>query len=312
MIRNITLEELKTILPVGELVLGEDIHFSILDQNSACLPQLSESFRFDGFFSLILYSGELTIELNHRPLHLIAGQYCATQATNVLRFYPPESNSGQDFRLAVIAVSKEWIYHSYANVYELFAYGSALRHLPVITLTPKEMDLIRRYREMAIDVMTSHRPYADENIRFICSSALCEIAAFWKQRLDRLQTRDLNDTVGSDLCNDSSMAIFNHFMALASKYYLTERKLSFYVNELHISHQHLSRVVKEVSGTTPMNQIDNFLIMEAKNMLTGTRMSIKEIAATLNFNSQAAFYRLFKRLTGYMPTEFRKCNTADS
>ena len=299
MTQNYTIAELSTILPQSNAALGKDILVSLLDQDSPCLESLSLRFRFEGFFSFILYSGELDIEMNHRDLHLVPYMFCASQSSHVLRF----NRTARPFKLLLLAVSKEWIYRCYANVYDLFAYGTALRQLPVISMTPQELQLLRKYYELAADIATSHRPFMEENLRFLSSSILCEIAACWKQRLAKNLHKDNGD---------NAMIIFNHFMDLASKYYLTERKMDFYVKELNISHQHLSRIVKQISGTTPMHQIDNFLIMEAKNMLIGTKMSIKEISASLNFTNQAVFYRLFKRLTGQLPSDFRKCNTVDS
>ena len=48
------------------------------------------------------------------------------------------------------------------------------------------------------------------------------------------------------------------------KNYKKERSVSFYADKLCLTAKHLSSVVKEVSGKTAGEWIDNFVILEAR------------------------------------------------
>lgn len=63
---------------------------------------------------------------------------------------------------------------------------------------------------------------------------------------------------------------------------------------------------KSVSGKSAHEWIDSFVILEAKNLLKYSDMSIKSIVYELNFPNQTTFYRFFKTKTGMTPSEYRK------
>ena len=70
--------------------------------------------------------------------------------------------------------------------------------------------------------------------------------------------------------------------------------------------KYLSKLVKSASGKSAHEWIDSFVILEAKNMLKYSGMSIKSIVWELNFPNQTTFYRFFKTQTGMTPSEYRK------
>lgn len=47
------------------------------------------------------------------------------------------------------------------------------------------------------------------------------------------------------------------------------------------------------------------ILMEAKNHLTHTSMTISEIAYQLNFSDNSNFVKFFKSLTGLTPSQYR-------
>lgn len=64
-------------------------------------------------------------------------------------------------------------------------------------------------------------------------------------------------------------------------------------------------VVREVSGKTASEWIDNFVLLEAKVLLRSTHMTIQQISDELHFPSQSFFGKYFKRLAGVSPKEYR-------
>lgn len=75
---------------------------------------------------------------------------------------------------------------------------------------------------------------------------------------------------------------------------------------MRISAERLGEASQEHAGCTPGDLIRERLLLEAKRLLAHSRMTISEIAHTLNFNDPAYFGRFFRRLTGETPGAFRE------
>ena len=100
--------------------------------------------------------------------------------------------------------------------------------------------------------------------------------------------------------------IYSNFMSLIMENAKRHREVSYYADKLCISARHLSSITKDVTGETPKQTIDEFLITEIKLMLTFSEMSIQQIADYLHFPDQSYFGRFFKRFTGMSPQSYRK------
>ena len=100
--------------------------------------------------------------------------------------------------------------------------------------------------------------------------------------------------------------IFERFYESLVQSYQSERSVKFYADQLCLTPKHLSGVVKEVSGKTVGEWIDELVILEAKALLSSSSMNIQEIADRLNFANQSFFGKYFKHYTGMSPKEYRK------
>ena len=78
-----------------------------------------------------------------------------------------------------------------------------------------------------------------------------------------------------------------------------------YADLLSITANHLSETVKNVTGRTSTDLINDRIILEIKRLLTHTDMGVSEIAYHLNFADQSYFSKYFKKLTGQTPLSFR-------
>lgn len=65
--------------------------------------------------------------------------------------------------------------------------------------------------------------------------------------------------------------------------------MQFYADKLCLTPKYLSKIVKESSGRTGPEWIDSFVILEAKNLLRYSDLSIKEISYRLEFPSSSVF-----------------------
>ncbi|WP_185097445.1 helix-turn-helix domain-containing protein [Chryseobacterium sp. FH2] len=75
--------------------------------------------------------------------------------------------------------------------------------------------------------------------------------------------------------------------------------------QLHLSANYLSDMLRVQTGQTTQQHIQNRLIEKAKELLSTTSMSVSEIAYQLGFEHPQSFHRLFKSRTSLSPLEFR-------
>lgn len=99
--------------------------------------------------------------------------------------------------------------------------------------------------------------------------------------------------------------IFEQFYEVLIESYQSERSVKFYADQLCMTPKHLSNIVKDVSGKTAGEWVDELVILEAKALLNSTSMNVQEIADRLNFANQSFFGKYFKHYTGISPKEYR-------
>lgn len=101
-------------------------------------------------------------------------------------------------------------------------------------------------------------------------------------------------------------SVLGQFLFMLHKNIATHRNVSYYADKLGISEGHFNRLLKKASGKSPSEWIIFMTINLAKNHLSNTKKSIKEIAIDLNFPEQFTFRKYFKKYVGISPKEFRK------
>lgn len=99
--------------------------------------------------------------------------------------------------------------------------------------------------------------------------------------------------------------LMEQFRLLLEERYLTLRKPVDYARLLAMSPNNLTKRCTRYFRKSPTQLIQERLILEAKKQLHLTRLSIKEIAYSLNFTDEFYFSRVFKKLTKVSPQTFR-------
>ena len=75
---------------------------------------------------------------------------------------------------------------------------------------------------------------------------------------------------------------------------------------LNISYRHLSRLFKQVTGTTIVQRYNDIRIERAKKLLRETNLLNKEVASQVGFKNENYFSTLFKQVTTLSPGEYRQ------
>ncbi len=98
---------------------------------------------------------------------------------------------------------------------------------------------------------------------------------------------------------------FANFKVFVDDHLTEQRSVQNIADELAISTGTLNHLVKQHSGLSPKQFINERLILEAKRRLRyGDRISVKELAFELGFNDPDYFCRVFKKLTGQTVVQF--------
>jgi AraC-like DNA-binding protein len=118
-------------------------------------------------------------------------------------------------------------------------------------------------------------------------------------------SKELNKNV-----NRSTEITFN-FKELVYKHYLEQKTVLFYATQLAVSENYLHRCIKETIGESPKEWINKVSIMQSQLLLQDLTKSISEVAFELNYGDPSYFGRLFKKIVGMTPSDYRILITQD-
>lgn len=132
-------------------------------------------------------------------------------------------------------------------------------------------------------------------LRQLLSSLLTMIEAEKRKLQDELydKTAAQNDT-------------FRNFLAQLEESFKENHSVEYYAKKLFMSARNLNIICQQVLQQSVFEIIETRKLMEAKNLLSSTNMSISEIGFELGYNETAYFSSVFKKKTGMTPTQFRK------
>lgn len=102
-----------------------------------------------------------------------------------------------------------------------------------------------------------------------------------------------------------SAEITFNFKELVYKHYLTHKSVLFYASKLSVSENYLHRCIKETIGESPKEWINKVSILQSQLLLQDLTKSISEIAFELNYGDPSYFGRLFRKVIGLTPSEYR-------
>lgn len=95
------------------------------------------------------------------------------------------------------------------------------------------------------------------------------------------------------------------FIQLVEETYRQHVKVEDLAHRLGISVSHLNGTCRELAGQPALQIMHERQLLEAKRLLTYTRMTIYEMSELLGFSDPTNFTRLFRRRVGISPKAFR-------
>lgn len=167
-------------------------------------------------------------------------------------------------------------------------------HEPKLSLTPDDASLLAAKMREIISYLHSNNIYKTEILRMLYAVFLLDV----QNILDRSIIRSRVPLRIEE--------IFIAFIRLLPQHSAEHHEIDFYASQLNISKVYLSRIVRQVSGRTVMDYINQALLMEASFLLRTSSLSILQIADRLHFADLPSFSRFFSRKKGMSPREYRE------
>lgn len=265
-------------------------------------PPLSpDPIRIDGMVCVIAEDGSMSVDVNLNHYRLDRGSLLVVNRDSLLRVNDVDWDKLDCYMLYV---SDEFMHdvNIDLNVLRRTSTKSVFTLPPVITLNDSDTQLMHRYLDL-MHALTN----ANSDPVYLRSISRCIIAAIFYQLMD-IATRECARLEKEDPEQPYTgrLNYAREFIQLLHQHHRSQRNLSFYASKLCITPKYLSLVVKKVTGRSASQLIDDYVLLEAKNLLRYTDMSIQQIASELNFPDQSTFGKYFKHFTGMSPSVYQK------
>ncbi|MCD2422417.1 helix-turn-helix domain-containing protein [Niabella pedocola] len=116
----------------------------------------------------------------------------------------------------------------------------------------------------------------------------------------------ITEHVKKDLVEKKANPILNRFSVLLHEGFGEGNTVSYYADKLAITPNYLNIICRRYAGVNAKHFISQRRLLEAKRLLLGSELSIKEIAFKLGFNEISNFSFYIKSNTGFYPRQYRE------
>ena len=268
------------------LIIDTDPHNSLVETNA--LPGTIAAYGYT-----IVLQGWMTMLFNGREVHFTKDDliiYTPGMMVSVI-------DISDDIRGICLVADKDFVFESPTM-------RDAIRaaYLPAVELSEPRLTLAEEDNLHLMELMGIIRRYllsADHPFRSEC---LRTTYGLFLLELNAIQERTIRERRFPKRIEE----LFFDFLRLVPIHFTEHHDVAFYASQLCITPRYLSQIVREVSGRTVVDYINQMLLMEASYLLQQTSLPIVQIADRLHFSEAASFTRFFTRMKGMTPGEFRK------
>ena len=292
---DISLARFRGLFPDSPRVcFGDDFYVMDLKLSEEAQP-LGYPCRFDGYMLLYCVKGRIRLNVNLSEYCIEEGMIFMNVPGNIIRVNEILDVPKEEVRYVCMAMSKEFLQGMQLDANKIFNEGMSMMENPSVRLGRKEIEMLRCCLEVMTRIANSEAIYKKEALLSMLSSVFYLLMGVWRKN------GDASDSTQSH----RSKLIFDQFIKLVSEYHTQYRNVGFYADKLCLTPKYLSKLIKNATGRSAPEWIDQYVILEAKNLLKYSGVTIKEIVYRLNFPNQSVFYKFFKARTGMTPTEYR-------
>lgn len=102
------------------------------------------------------------------------------------------------------------------------------------------------------------------------------------------------------------LEIYNTLMDTIATECSARNNVEYYSGRLSITPRYLSQITKAISGRTPKELIDDYLIKEVETQLLSGELSLKQVASKYGFSSQAQLSKFVQKMCSCSPSEYKQ------
>ena len=270
-------------------VLDDDI---ILSNNIEIKNKIFDTpCRLDGFVLLFCTNGEAEIQINFQEYKIHPGILVMNIPENVIYI-----SNVNNLKVYPIVISSDFLKKMNIKMKDLMKLYVFAKKIPLVSLEYSEIMTLEKYYFLLEDIILSNEEHKKAVLEGLVQSLISKLNSI----IHRFQ-----NNIPDSQSKKRNEEIFEAFIELLTRNEATERNLAYYADKIGITSNYLSKIVKEYTGRTAIEWIDEYVIFEAKTMIKHTQYTIQEIAYKLKFPSQSFFGKYFKRLTGMSPKQYK-------
>lgn len=274
---------------------GNELIIAELDSTYNHKPEEEKAIRLNAFSVLLVCHGEMDLTIDGTSYHIKENSLIDIMDRHVVKGIC----LSPDFRGYHVIASKNILSETLFNSRRPPVASIALmRALPIHKISPAESSLLETCIQRTLDSLTQQEHAWQRDL------VMNNLRGFFIEMKNILFKSYKNAESPSLPTRDELMFLF---IQLLDKHCKEEHSVTFYANQLCVSPEHLSTVLKSLSGKTVTKWISEALMHQAQKLLRDLdhELTLQQIADLLNFSDQSAFGKFFKKNTGMSPMAYR-------
>lgn len=287
---SITISQLRQ--TVGYRGGGDDDVVIISSDRSTDWELFRYPCRLDAVVIALCTEGEARATINLKVCDVSPNTIVVSLPENIISI----DRVGDDFRGHIILVSLDFMREARIDLKDTISVYIHLKNHPALGISPEAAEHLQKFydliRECADDAQS---PFRNEVVKGL-------VGAFLYKCCEQLNNLPLDEERS---VKSRREVFFRQFVELLTLHHKEERSVGFYADKMHITPKYMSSLMKEVTGRSAAEWIDEYVILEAKTLLKYSGLSIQEVAYELNFSTQSFFGKYFKQHTGMSPGQYK-------
>jgi AraC-like DNA-binding protein len=246
-------------------------------------------YRF-GFYQIVLLenSGDARLNMNAEEIADLSDNLAFASSQHILAWVRGEAQRG-----FILYFKAEFLPPYLGEVQDEFPFFR-LTELNLLKVTGQDKPILCSHFQQLLKTFQSNHPYRVQILQ-----ALLVVLLFECKRLYDLQEQTIRQA-------SPKITLAYRFQQFVNQHFLTRKTVEAYAELLTVSPNYLSQTIKVTMGKTARRVIAERILLEAKNLLAYTNLSIAEIADYLGYTEPTHFTRFFRTSLGLSPLAWRQ------
>lgn len=262
------------------------------------IDMFSFPLRVDALLFFVCVKGSINITANLVDWEITENSYAIGFSETVIGL----NRVSDDFEGFIVLLSMDYLKRINIDLKEVWPYYVYIRNYPCVKMNPRKVEEIGQFYTLLYDSLgRSDTHWKGNIINGLVASMIFKVC----EDLDELELGKIATKA------KSKQDYYIKFMGLLLEGFREHHSVSYYADRLALSPKYLSTLMKEVSGLSAAQWIDQYLITEAKTLLKFSDMTIQQIADYLYFANQSFFSKFFRQHTEMTPSDYRSGKSSE-